>query len=167
MAKPSALLLKKKPYRAFLARKGEIAFSRSNEDEEAAELIRTAPRDSFEILDGLKPIIAPKYKLLVFPVYNRLGKNAALIFHNLVVKIHGEHLQELILSIRRETCVCIEVFHEEEHIRPKKGKAIITQIDIEKGKALEDYFLEMEEVIAAYAAETSREVLPEGVKEPA
>ncbi|HLI87731.1 MAG TPA: hypothetical protein VKV37_03505 [Ktedonobacteraceae bacterium] len=167
MFEPSSLLPKqKKPYRAFLARRGETPFSRSNEDEEEAELLRTAPKNSFEILDRLKPRIAPKYNLFLFPVYNEFGKNAALVFHHLVVKIYGEHLQEMILSIRRETCIYIQVFHEEEHLRPKKGEAMITRIEIVKGKALEEYFLEMEEVMKAYAAKLSKWVQPAALQEP-
>ena len=161
----SSLLSKKKPYRAFHARKGETLSSRSNDDGEGNEWLRTAPTSSFEILDSLKPHIALKYKYLVFPLYNVFGKNAALVFHNLVVKIHGEHLQELILSIRRETCIHIRVFHEEEHIRPKKGEAVITRVEIIMGEVLEAYFLEMEKTIAAYSADMDKWMQPEALIE--
>jgi hypothetical protein len=168
MFEPSSLLpKKKKPYKAFLARKGETPRSGGNDGGDEAEWLRTAPTSSFEILERLKPYIALKYRYLVFPVYNAFGKNAALIFHNLVVKIYGEHLQELILSIRRETCIHIRVFHKEEHIPPQKGAAIITRVEIVMGAALEAYFLEMENTIAAYSADMREWMQPEPLPEPA
>jgi hypothetical protein len=168
MFEPSSLLPKKKPYKAFLAR-NETAFSRGNENDGDAEasLIRTAPKDSFEILDSLKPHIALKFSYFVFPIYNEFGKNALLHFRNLLVKIHGEHLQDVILSIRKGTCIYIQVFHEKEHIRPKKGEAIITKVEIPKGKELEEYFLEMEGVIKAYAADMREWMQPDTLPEPA
>lgn len=168
MFEPSSLLpKKKKPYKAFLAR-SETPFSKNSENEgnDEARLIRTAPKNSFEILDSLKPHIAPMYRYFMVPIYNEFGNNAKLIFRNLVVKIHGEHLQGLILSIRRETCIHIRVFHEEEHIRPQKGEAIITGVEIIMGEALEAYFLEMETAMKAYSAEMGEQVRPNELREP-
>lgn len=166
MFEPSFLLPKKKPYKAFAARKEEPPHNRSNGSDDEAEWIRTAPTGSFEILDSLKSHIAPKYMHFVFPVYNRLGKNAALIFHNLVVKIYGEHLQELILSIRRETCIYIQVFNEKEHLPPRKGEAIITRVEIDMGSALEAYCTDMEAVIKEYFAEMGAWTQPDKSLEP-
>ncbi|QBD75191.1 hypothetical protein EPA93_03955 [Ktedonosporobacter rubrisoli] len=162
----SLLPRKKKPYKAFAARKGEPPHGKSNGSDDEAEWIRTAPTGSFEILDSLKSHIAPKYMHFVFPVYNRLGKNAALVFHNLVVKIYGEHLQELILSIRRETCIYIQVFNEKEHLPPKKGEAIIKRIEIDMGDALKAYCMDMEAVIKEYFAEMGTWTQPETLPEP-
>ena len=153
MFEPSSLLPKKKPSRAFLARKGETPFHRTNEDEEDAELLLTAPKDSFEILDAWKPHTAPEYAYHVQAVYNEFGKNAVLIFRHQIIKIYGENLQDLMLSIHRKTCICIQVFTAERHEQPKADEAIVRKVEVEGGNSLEDIFLEMDRVIQEYLSQ--------------
>ncbi len=167
---PALLPKSRKPYRAFLARKGETPFSRSNEDAEEAELLRTSPKDSFEILQAQKTSTAPEYAYYVQAVYNEFGKNAVLVFRHQIIRIHGENLQDLVLSIRRKTCAYIQVFNERKHLPPKENEAIVTKVEIKAGKALEDIFLEMDMVIEEClsrplvdAEEEQSETLPEPV----